>query len=59
VRSCSSLTNSKINIKRAKKVLNFFVEVVEHDFVQARWSEIEALVRQEFQDSNFNDRKFD
>jgi len=33
--------------------------VVEHDFVQARWSEIEALVRQEFQDSNFNDHKFD
>ncbi len=46
-------------IKRAKKVLNFFVEVVEHDFLQARWSEIEALVRQKFQNSNFNDRKFD
>jgi hypothetical protein len=33
----------------------FIVTVVENDFVEARWLEIEALVQYEFQDSNFND----
>lgn len=37
---------------------NYIIKVVEHDFLRARWSEIEALVRREFQDKNFNDNKF-
>lgn len=31
------------------------IKVVDHDFLKARWPEVEAFIRYEFRDSGFND----
>lgn len=36
-------------------MLNLTIKVVNHDFLKARWPEIEAFIRYEFQGSEFND----
>lgn len=36
-------------------MLNVKVRLVDHDFVSARWPEVEAFIRHEFKDSRFND----